>query len=51
MHTGGKNVIKTHKTKFKQSDREHDFIKEVKKQKKRDKLLFKLQRQEKDYVV
>lgn len=51
MYTGGKNVIKPQRTKFKHTDREAEVIKAIKKQKKRDKTLYKLQREEKEYVV
>lgn len=51
MQTGGSKVIKPQKTKFKQSDQEVDNLKSIKKHKKRDKLLYKLQREEKEYVL
>jgi hypothetical protein len=51
MQTGGKNVIKPQKTKFKHGDKDFEVIVKNKKQKKRDKVMYKLQREEKEYVV
>lgn len=51
MQTGGNKVIKTQRTKFKQSDQEFQSVKLIKKNKKRDKVMYKLQREEKEYVV
>lgn len=51
MQHGGQKVIKPQKTKFKQGDFEMDNTKSIKKNKKRDKLMYKLQREEKEYVI
>ena len=51
MQSGGQKVIKPQKTKFKPSDLETDSTKSIKKNKKRDKLMYKLQREEKEYVI
>jgi len=51
MQSGGKNVIKTQKTKPRYFENDENQIKEKKKQKKKDKSVYRLQKQENDYVV
>lgn len=52
MQTGGKNIIKTQKTKFKKErDLDEDLQRLNKKNKKRDKATYRLHREEKDYVL
>jgi hypothetical protein len=50
MQAGGKKVLKPEKTKFRQDD-EYNFVNLKKKTKKKDKSVYRLLRQEKDYVV
>ena len=50
MQAGGKKVLKPEKTKFRQDD-EYNFVNLKKKPKKKDKSVYRLLRQEKDYVI
>jgi hypothetical protein len=51
MYTGGKNIIKPKKTKFKkEQDSDDDIRKLDKKNKKRDKATYRLHKEEREYV-
>jgi len=50
MQAGGKKVLKPQKTKFRQDD-DYNLVNLKNKPKKKDKSVYRLMRQEKDYVV
>jgi len=50
MYTGGKKVERPHKTKFRKNTDNENF-KQLKKQKRHDRLTYRLLKEEKEYVL